>query len=149
MATRLRSFAEASLMVFKLLPRDVAAMATGNHRIPLVSRQPPYRYAALYFLLCSAPAECERPGVPRIVQDAQGLTVSQFHPHHLSRARPRAKTPREQQPLLSKGFYGGRSRTGAAIGFQEQTKTLLHLLVGIRDDFTLRVIDQANRGCDP
>jgi len=50
--------------------------------------------------------------------------------------------------LSPKSFDGSHRRTCAAEGFEQEAKTLLHLLVRIENQFAHRVVNQPHRGPD-
>ena len=88
--------------------------------------------------------EEERAGEPGIVKDPQRPRVVELSPEGLALGGARSRAPRELEALLAKGPHRAGRRARAAERVEEGAERLLHLLVRIKDDANIGVVDEAD-----
>ena len=87
LAERVCIFAEATLIVVVLLPRDVTGMRTGNHQ-PLVPWHFRARLTSVDLLSDVSAAVSKHACIAGVVQDLEHTAVREFRPHKVPFARP-------------------------------------------------------------
>jgi hypothetical protein len=109
---RLRVLAQPALILFKVLPRDVADMRIRDQRRPLLARQPLEHEPRVGGVTLPAAPEKECARIAWIVQDPEHARVLQPAPQRLALVRPVARTTWEGDLLIAERFHGRRSGAG-------------------------------------
>lgn len=140
----LRILAEAALILFEVLPGNVASMGLRDQRGPLLTRQPFEDHPRLDGVALPAPAEKEGAGVARIMQNPQRPRVLQRDPERLAGVRTVARAAWNQELLVAERFHGRRRGSGPSKGLEEGADRVLDLLIKIQRHPAGGVIDEAN-----
>jgi hypothetical protein len=143
-AVRLRVLVQALKVCFVLLPGEVAGVGSEDQRVPFLARQ-----LTTAFLAAGQPASPAAPvgegaRVTRVLEHPQGATVQKQSPGKLALVRAAAQAAREQETLLAEAAHRSRGRTRAAEAREEGAQGLLHLEVGVEDDPSRGVIEEAH-----
>src|ERR1039458_2648139 len=111
--------------------------------MPLLLRQAGCHRAALWFAAVAGTPVNVGPGVARIVQDGEHVTVDQLTPEQ-SRREPAATAARKLQSLLAELLDDRDRRAQPPEGLNQQADALLHLLVRIENHPRVGIVKQAD-----
>jgi hypothetical protein len=119
-------------------------MGTRNQRIPLVPRGANHTRASIDCLACMGATIDECAGIPRVVQNAHYLAVSEASPQQFALVRTFAAPSRKRQIKMMRGTRGSHRRSRTSEGVEQPLQAVLDLLVRIENDRTRGVVHEAN-----
>ena len=132
--------AQHRLVVFEVVPADVARMRITYERRPFFPRQ------LVVLPMPSLPRATIHKGarVARVVEHPQGARVIERAPDHIAFARAVPEAARERPPLCAEVLDRCRRRAGAPEGRKEGPDRVLHALIGVEHDPARGIIDEAD-----
>jgi hypothetical protein len=134
---------QALLVLFELVPRNVARMRIGDKRSPFLPEQLLADYMAPALAL-SRPAKEKRSCKPRIVQEPQGAVVQERPPHGVTFLAI-IGVPRKEQTLAAKLLHCCGSRPRSTKGPEEGLDALLDLSIWIQHYMVFGVVNESDR----
>ena len=147
-ATGLGTFTQPALVVFVVVPRDVAGMRITDQRVPLLAREQLNRAPAIGAAAHPQASKDKRPRVPRVVQHMERARMREAAPDELALVRSRAQASRKRELLLAHGLHRRPRRAGAAERVEKMAQRRLDLGVRIKHHLPRSVIGQAHRQGD-
>ena len=130
----LRVLAQPALILFKVVPGDVADMRVRDQRRPLLARQPLVHEPRLGRVALPAAPEKEGARKPWIMEDPERARVLQPPPQRLALVGAGARTARKGELLIAERFHGRGGRAGTPKRLEEGADRLLDLLIRIQTD---------------
>lgn len=139
---------QPALILFEVLPRNVADRRIRNECRPLLARQPLGHEPRVGGVPLPAAPEEERARIAGIVQDPQHARVLQPAPQRLALVRPVARTPGKGDLLRAKRFHGRRRRARPSKRLEERAEGVLDLPIRIETHTPGGVVHEAHRQRD-
>jgi hypothetical protein len=141
---RLCALMQTLLILLVLFPGQITGVGTRNQRIPLVPRGANHTRASIDCLACMGATIDECAGIPRVVQNAHYLAVSEAAPQQFTLVRTFAAPSRKRQLEMMRGARGGHCRSRTSEGVEQPPQAVLDLLVRIGNHRTRGVVHEAD-----
>jgi len=145
---RVRVLAQAQLVLFELVPTDIALVRVPNERRPLFGSEPLVDNAPIWMLAHSRPPKTERAGIAGMMQDPQRARMVKLAPGYITFVGSLINAPWELEPLVTKGSDRRNRRSGALECAKELANALLDARIGVEPYASLAVIDKTDRQSD-
>src|SRR5437899_4564 len=128
-----------------LRPRDVTGMGVWEEGQPVLTRQLGLIHPSTLRRL-AAPAATVREGacVARVLEEVHDPPVQCRAPGEIALAGPGVQSPGKQDLLRMQAPHRRHCGTGAPEGLENSSDSRLDLLVGVKGDFLIGVVDQAD-----
>src|SRR5262245_42134067 len=127
----MRVLAQTLLVLFELLPGDIALVRVANERGPILGSKLLVEKATIGMLASARAPKAEGTGVARVMQDPERSRMLELVPGYITFVWSAINAPRELQALVTKRPHRRNGGAGALKRAKELPNTLLNARIGV------------------